>query len=151
MICIHSYRNNLEQTFLNQVHAKAGTPGSLIEIAFICKVCVCLCMCVCPLPRLHITIHVKRSPNNQSNKSYTFQFLIMTLAVDITDGCGLSNKVCCESLPKKSKVMLYLPFITQYKAFIQLYITKTEHFSFKSGCAMRVVKLIKEDWPIVLR
>ena len=44
----------------------------------------------------------------------------MILAVDITDGCGLSNKVCCESLPKKSKVMLYLPFITRYKAFIQL-------------------------------
>ena len=38
--------------------------------------------------------------------------------------------------------MLYLP----------LYITnKTELFSFKSGRAVRVAKLIKEDWPIVLQ
>ena len=35
------------------------------------------------------------------------------------------------------------------KPFNQLYITnKTERFSFKSGRAMRVAKLIKEDWPI---
>ena len=54
--------------------------------------------------------------------------------------------------PKKSKVMLYLPFITRSKPFNQLYITnKTEHFSFKSGRAVRVAKLIKEDWPIVLQ
>ena len=46
----------------------------------------------------------------------------MTLAVDITDGHGLSNEERPEFLPKKSKVMVYLPFI---------YITnKTEHFSF---------------------
>ena len=33
-----------------------------------------------------------------------------------------------------------------------LYITnKTEHFSFKSGRALQVAKLIKEDWPIVLQ
>ena len=35
----------------------------------------------------------------------------MTLAVDITDGCGFSNEECHEFLPKKSKVMLYLLFI----------------------------------------
>ena len=36
------------------------------------------------------------------------------------------------------------------KAFNQLYITnKMEHFSFKSGRAVQVAKLIKEDWPIV--
>ena len=36
-------------------------------------------------------------------------------------------------------------------AFTQLYITsKTERFSFKSGRAMQVAKLIKEDWPIVV-
>ena len=28
---------------------------------------------------------------------------------------------------------------------------KMEHFSFKSGCGMQVMKLIKEDWPIVLQ
>ena len=38
------------------------------------------------------------------------------------------------------------------KAVNQLYITnKMEHFSFKSGRAMRVAKLIKDNWPIVLQ
>ena len=47
--------------------------------------------------------------------------------------------------------MVYMPFIVWKKEFIQLYITnKMELFSFKSGHAMQVVKLIKEDWPIVL-
>ena len=35
-----------------------------------------------------------------------FQFIYMTLAIDIIDGRGLSNKVRRELLPKKSKVML---------------------------------------------
>ena len=63
----------------------------------------------------------------------------MTL-VDITDGHGLSNEARHEFLPKKSKVMLYLPFVSQYKAFNQLYITnKMVHFSFKVGvpCGLR--------------
>ena len=35
--------------------------------------------------------------------------------------------------------------------FNQLYITnKMECFSFKSGRAVRVAKLTKQDWPIVL-
>ena len=38
------------------------------------------------------------------------------------------------------------------KAFNQLYITKKmERFNFKSGHAMQVAKLIKEDWPIELQ
>ena len=42
-------------------------------------------------------------------------------------------------------------FAVQYTVN-QLYITnKTERFSFNSGRAMRVAKLIKEDWPIVLQ
>ena len=35
----------------------------------------------------------------------------MALAIDIVDGRGLSNEVRRVLLPKKSKVMLYLPFI----------------------------------------
>ena len=36
------------------------------------------------------------------------------------------------------------------KAFNQLYITnKTECFSFKSGCAVWVAKLVEEDCPIL--
>ena len=70
----------------------------------------------------------------------------MILAVDITDGHSLNNEAHCELLPKKSKAMLYLP------SFFQLYITnKTECFSFKSGRAVWVVKLIKENWPVVLQ
>ena len=35
---------------------------------------------------------------------------------------------------------------------VRLLVTnKTEHFDFKSGCAMRVVKLIKEEWPIAFQ
>ena len=42
-------------------------------------------------------------------------------------------------------------FAVQYTVN-QLYITnKTERFSFISGHAVRVAKLIKEDWPVVLQ
>ena len=59
-----------------------------------------------------------------------YQSLYMTLAVNITDGRGLIDKVHCWLLPKKSKVMLYLPFISQYKAFNHLYISnKMKRFS----------------------
>ena len=75
----------------------------------------------------------------------------MVLAVDTIDGRGLSNEAHRELLPKKSKIMLYLPFITRQKLFYKLYITnKTERCSFISGCAVRVAELIKEDWPTVL-
>ena len=64
-------------------------------------------------------------------------------------GRGLSYEARRVLLPKKSKVMLYL---SSFKPFNQLYITnKTEPFNFKSGRAVRVAKLIKEDWPIVLQ
>ena len=76
----------------------------------------------------------------------------MALAIDTIDGWGLSNKARRELLPKNSRVTLYLLFISQYKAFNQLYITnKTERFSFKIGRAVQFAKLINEDWPIVLQ
>ena len=31
----------------------------------------------------------------------------MTLAIDTVDGCGLSNEVCCELLPKKSVLAIH--------------------------------------------
>ena len=37
----------------------------------------------------------------------------MTLAINITDGCGLGNEGHREFLLKKSKVMVYLPFIKE--------------------------------------
>ena len=56
--------------------------------------------------------------------------MYMTFAI-----CGFNNKMHCEFLPKKSKVMLYvLAIYFTAKAFYQLYITnKMEHFSFKVG------------------
>ena len=48
----------------------------------------------------------------------------MALAIDTIDEWGLSNEAHCN---------------------------KTECFNFKSGRAVRVVKLIKQDWPIVLQ
>ena len=60
----------------------------------------------------------------------------MGLDIDIVNGHGQSNETRHEFLPKKTKVMLYWPFI---KALYQLYSTnKMEHFSFKSGHAIRV-------------
>ena len=41
---------------------------------------------------------------NQTSPT-TFQFLYMTIAIDIIDGRGLSNEACRELLLKKSKVM----------------------------------------------
>ena len=41
------------------------------------------------------------------------QFTCMALAIDTIDGWYLSNEGCHELLPKKSKVMSYLPFVSQ--------------------------------------
>ena len=78
---------------------------------------------------------------NQASPT-ALQFLCTELAIDTVDGWDLSNETCRVLLPKKSKVM----------PFNQLYITnKTERFSFISGRAMRVSKLIEEDWSIELQ
>ena len=69
----------------------------------------------------------------------------MTLAINTVDECGLSNKACREILPKKIKKT------KQQEVFHQLYNTyKIEHLSYKSGYAMQVAKLLKEDWSIYI-
>ena len=76
----------------------------------------------------------------------------MALAIDITHGCGLNNEARHYLLLKKSKIILYLLFILQYRPFNQLYITNnTERFNFKSGCAVHNAKLTKTDWLVVLQ
>ena len=88
---------------------------------------MCMCMCVSTLK----AIKNHSIEMNQSNKFYCFSVFYMMLAVDITDGDGLTNETRCEFLLKKE---LYLPFISQQKAVNQLYITnKTERFSLKVG------------------
>ena len=52
------------------------------------SVCLFVYVCVCIRPPGYE--NVKWRLNNQSNKSYCFS---MALAIDIIDGCGLSNKV----------------------------------------------------------
>ena len=72
----------------------------------------------------------------------------MTLAVDITDGCGLITKSVVNSCQGNVVFAIH----EMVKAFNQLYITnKMECFSFNSGRAMLVSKLIKEDSAIVLQ
>ena len=61
----------------------------------------------------------------------------MTLAIDIRT-YGLSNKVGHELLPKMSKVMLYLSFVSQYKAFSQLYITNKLNKFYNIGYSSQV-------------
>ena len=54
---------------------------------------------------------IKNHSRDQTSPT-AFQFLCMALAIDTIDGRGLSNEARCELLPKKSKVTLYLLFIT---------------------------------------
>ena len=49
---------------------------------------------------------------NQTSRT-AFQFFCKALAIDTIDGQGLSNEAHRELLPKKSKVTLYLLFITR--------------------------------------
>ena len=77
-------------------------PGFLKLLLSQKLICVCLCVCV-PL-RLLKTIYVIKISRTA---------LQMTLAVDIIDKHGLSNEVYHKLLPRVSKVMLYLPFISQ--------------------------------------
>ena len=77
----------------------------------------------------------------------------MTLAVNITDGHGLSDKARCELLPKKSKVCIccLLHGKRCLSSCTLLTRCQAERFSFKSECAVLVAKLMKEDWLIVLQ
>ena len=63
----------------------------------------------------------------------------------MTDGCGLSNEMCHELLLKKEQGNAVLAFLfTVNNCFTSCtLLTKTECFSFKSGCDVGVLKLIK--------
>ena len=71
-----------------------------------------------------------------------FSFFIMTFAVNITNGCSLSNETHCEFLPKESKAV---HFTVKDINFKKLHITnKMEHFSLKSERYQEVAKHLKE-------
>ena len=75
----------------------------------------------------------------------------MALAIDIMYGCGPSNKMRPHLQPKKTKVRLIYSTKGVMRALHYYITTKTEHFSFRSGCVIRVAKHLKKDWFIVLR
>ena len=87
-----------------------------------------------------LTYAIGERPEYDNFSLPALQFVYMALAIE----------ACCELLLKNSKVMLYFPLSLQKSPFNQLY-NKMEHFNFKSGCVVRVAKLIKEEWLIVLQ
>ena len=72
----------------------------------------------------------------------------MTLAVDLTDGRGISNETRHELLLKKS--CIYHLLHSKWQLSSCTLLTRQSALVLKSGHAMQVVKLIKEDWPMVL-
>ena len=65
-------------------------------------------------------------------------------------GMSRPNEALRELLPKKSNC-IYCSFHSK-RCFYQLYSSnKMDHFSYGSGCPIRVVKFLKEDWPVILQ
>ena len=106
---------------------------------FVCCSFVCVYVCL-PLTLLK-TIHLKQSLNSQSKNFYCFLVSLYCICYQWFDGWGRNKEACHELLAKKGTLMLCLSFIIK-----AVYITnKIECFSFKSGHAMQVAKLIRED------
>ena len=63
---------------------------------------------------------------------------------------AFSNEARHELLPKKSKITLYSRSFIIKAVLPVVYTNKMESFSFKSGHAVWVAELTKEDTPIVL-
>ena len=69
--------------------------------------CMFVRLSVCPSLRPFITSHMKHMHNNWIKQLFSFPFHYMTLAIDKLNGCGLSNSVRLERLPKKTKITWY--------------------------------------------
>ena len=74
----------------------------------------------------------------------------MALAIDITDGRGPISEARRELLVKKLGNVEYFPVHPAVKSFTSCthyydITNKTKRLSFKSGLAVWVIKLIKED------
>ena len=74
----------------------------LLEIASSVQTLVYVCV---PGLRALTASHVKGMHNNWKSSFIAFPFL--SLAINKLNGHGLSNTVCHECLPKKTKVMQY--------------------------------------------
>ena len=77
------------------------------------SVCVSMCVSVCVFVSWAIKNHSREMKITNETSPTAFQFFCTALAIDTIDGRGLNNEAHRELLPKKSKVMLYLLFITQ--------------------------------------
>ena len=70
--------------------------------------CVCVCLCVCKCKCMCKCVSVSTSIEAINNYSILIKLLLqlfcifMTLASSTIDGCSLSNKACCECLPKET-------------------------------------------------
>ena len=71
-----------------------------LEIVFVrTSVCMCACLCACVRVCVRPPGYSREMNRITNQRSLTaFQFLYMTLAIDITDGRGLSNEVRRELL-----------------------------------------------------
>ena len=88
----------------------------LCVYACVCVLCVyvcdyayvCVCMCVHPWNYILKTVPVKWSWNDQLCKEVIYSYYVpIAYTINIMKGCGLSNKVCHDWLPKDVKSMLY--------------------------------------------
>ena len=66
----------------------------LLNLVSLVQMSVCMCMCVHPTHQA-IKNHSRSEAQiiKQTNPN-AFQFACMALVIDITHGCGLSNKAC---------------------------------------------------------
>ena len=72
----------------------------LLEITFV-QECARVCVCVCVQATKNHSREI--SQNSYSISPTAFQFLYITLAINITDGRCLSDEVRRQFLPKNSK------------------------------------------------
>ena len=76
--------------------------------------------------------------------------MALAIYIYVMHGHGSSNKICPRLQPKKSVLVDNIAAKGIHYTY-ELYITnKTEIFNLKSGCVVRVLKCLKEDWFIVL-
>ena len=75
----------------------------------------------------------------------------MALSIDIMRGSGLSTKCVTSCQRRLRKAILAADVAAKGIMHTFYYSNKTEHFSFKSGCVVQVVKHLKEGRFIALR
>ena len=109
-----SYISNLYNTWILDINLLNQAHAWFLETVFVQKVSmrgwVCVCVCVCVRARMYVrpqaiknhSHDIKPEITNQTSPT-AFQFLHIKLAINITDGHGLSNKAHRELLSKKSK------------------------------------------------